>query len=289
MAVYCSSCGSCRLYRLPVILIGSLLLFILESEKILLVIAWILNSHKKVGHTHSTTAGFSQSPQIGASFVRKMTIELPGSFLPSHQKWFCPVCHREFTCSRCFQLHLSQNKNTQCKAFYDSNPSTAPVGVCVVPQERNQEEPDVLPCVNPVNMSVDALDVTVDSPNDDLSSIDGCGGDVDGCGGDASLNESHFACPESPIKGNDDVSTHTTMDQPLPDPPIQGNEGGSPSAGTTIDPPFMPAPNLPTDGKGLDQFWDHTVRAQADFGCLIPDQEAAIELMSVLDKAGAPL
>ena len=98
--------------------------------------------------------------------------------MSSHQKWFCPACQRKFKCSRHFRLHPSQNKNIHCNAFCESNPATAPVGVHVVPQERNQEEPDVLPglrgrneaeaeeeAVNPVNVSVDALNMTMDGPD----------------------------------------------------------------------------------------------------------------------------
>ena len=182
--------------------------------------------------------------------------------------WYCPVCKKAFSSYTYFLKHHSHRSKIQCRLFYDKNPSNDPTG-CYDPVEG--------PSFNPLTANITGNN---HPPPAALSSPQQI----------QQQNDANASRPTSPDAGlfalNDDTNVEDYG-------PVLGNEDESmedislSSGKDSVDSAYDP--KATASREPLEQFTRYKHGGDSEYGPLPPELRAAIELMSILDKEGAPI
>ena len=187
----------------------------------------------------------------------------------STASWYCPVCCKTFTNFTYFLKHHSYKSKIQCKVFYNSNHSTAPTG-----------------WYDPNNKSTPGTITGGNNPTVELPEQRQEQGDI-----------AAASRPSSPDQGLDTLNEDVIMsnDEPLPpdDAPLPPDDDSSSedisldSSQNSVDEAYNPkaSPYRVT----LEQFTRYKHGGDNQYGPLPAAFRAGIELMSILDKEGAPI
>ena len=195
-------------------------------------------------------------------------------------RWYCPQCKREFGSTHHFTSHHSGRNNAKCKQLYELDRQVRPNGR-YDPNRKNQLWPN--PVLQQPEPASPRHDGALDNSNNDNMDEDGNSNvmldddepmDVDHSGHtDDEEEEDYDVMPDMSPDAESDSEDEEEDDKAPPLPQMD---------------PLLP-PKSQTTNNLRFQFRQYVATAKKDFVFLPPEIEAAMELMSILDKEGAPL
>ena len=189
----------------------------------------------------------------------------------SSSAWYCPICKKRYSNYNYFIQHHSHRSKIQCKLFYNQNCSSLPTGVY---------DPVAGP-YRPIQLFTTAATNTGNPPpinppthenqqqGDDASRATYPGSGLEAPDDDASIQD------DAPFQGNDDFS--------MDDVSLDGSQTSVESVDSAYNPDAAPF------RATLEQFTRYKHEGDNKYSPLTPEFRAAIELMDILDKEGAPI
>lgn len=174
--------------------------------------------------------------------------------------WFCPMCRKVFKREQYFKQHHSYTRYRQCYEYFEANPSTTPAGPYAT--NRGADQGTTLP---QIHANDDQLAVHEEAPEVVDTGFDDSGWHEDDVAMEDAFMQEVNTSMESP-----------TLDDDSEDAPQNVADAG-----------YNPDADLYTEI--LENFTRYQYSGDSTFAPLQPEYRAAIELMSILDKAGAPL